>query len=369
MKNIHILSTDKPSNLFEILQFNFVLNNQNMYYEEYKKLHKYKDKNIYITSDKEITIGYYLDLADNSIVKITLKDLNKFKSYDKIQFKKIILTTDQDLIKDGVQAIDDEFLEWFVKNPSCEEVEVIPLRKSSGYYDEKDIWHWDFLAYKIIIPKEEQCTCKEHDPYCCQIHGNCPTCVKKEELKQENCCTPLGQIKRYEDCYGCDRKPKQEKLTYTESAKKEERISNSIMMKRKQETLEEVAERYEETDFNITPTVETSQMMIQRAFINGAKWQQERSQQIIPFDAYNIEVFAIKPDENGKLFAYIGYKIANGNFHFNVVPFTEPQQERSYSEEDMNQYSDYVLMCSAEKTLKIPLPPKEWFEQFKKKTK
>ena len=42
-------------------------------------------------------------------------------------------------------------------------------------------------------------------------------------------------------------------------------------------------------------------------------------------------------------------------------------QERSYSEEDMNQYSDYVLMCSAEKTLKIPLPPKEWFEQFKKK--
>ena len=43
------------------------------------------------------------------------------------------------------------------------------------------------------------------------------------------------------------------------------------------------------------------------------------------------------------------------------------QMERSYSEEDMNQYSDYVLMCSAEKTLKIPLPPKEWVEQFKKK--
>jgi len=42
------------------------------------------------------------------------------------------------------------------------------------------------------------------------------------------------------------------------------------------------------------------------------------------------------------------------------------QQERSYSEEDMNQYSDYVLMCSAEKTLKIPLPPNEWFRQFKK---
>jgi hypothetical protein len=30
--------------------------------------------------------------------------------------KKIILTTDLDLIKDGVQSIDNEFLEWFVKN-------------------------------------------------------------------------------------------------------------------------------------------------------------------------------------------------------------------------------------------------------------
>ena len=28
--------------------------------------------------------------------------------------------------------------------------------------------------------------------------------------KQENCCTPIGKIKRYVDCIGCDRKPKQE---------------------------------------------------------------------------------------------------------------------------------------------------------------
>ena len=42
------------------------------------------------------------------------------------------------------------------------------------------------------------------------------------------------------------------------------------------ETLEEAAERYEETDFNTTPTEESAQMMIQRAFITGAKWQQER---------------------------------------------------------------------------------------------
>jgi hypothetical protein len=61
--------------------------------------------------------------------------------------KKIVLTTDQDLIKDGVQAIDDEFLEWFVKNPSCGEVEV-----ESGlfFYAEGED-----RRYKIIIPSEE----------------------------------------------------------------------------------------------------------------------------------------------------------------------------------------------------------------------
>jgi len=34
----------------------------------------------------------------------------------------------------------------------------------------------------------------------------------QEEPKQDNCCTPEGQIKRYLDCKGCDRKPKQETI-------------------------------------------------------------------------------------------------------------------------------------------------------------
>jgi predicted transcriptional regulator len=36
--------------------------------------------------------------------------------------------------------------------------------------------------------------------------------VMKQETLEENCCTPVGQIKRYVDCKGCDRKPKQETL-------------------------------------------------------------------------------------------------------------------------------------------------------------
>jgi hypothetical protein len=64
-------------------------------------------------------------------------------------YKKIILTTDQDLIKDGVQAIDDEFLEWFIKNPKCEEVKVeVDLSKHNGQFQTKYGW-------KIIIPQEK----------------------------------------------------------------------------------------------------------------------------------------------------------------------------------------------------------------------
>lgn len=45
----------------------------------------------------------------------------------------------------------------------------------------------------------------------------------------------------------------------------------------------------------------------------------------IPRDAHSLEVFAIKDSENsytGKE-AYIGYKLANGDFHFISVPYTE----------------------------------------------
>ena len=36
-----------------------------------------------------------------------------------------------------------------------------------------------------LISQEPKCTCKEHDPYCCQVHGSCPTCVKKQEKNKK----------------------------------------------------------------------------------------------------------------------------------------------------------------------------------------
>jgi hypothetical protein len=105
---------------------------------------------------------------------------------------------------------------------------------------------------------------------------------------------------------------------------------------RKQETLEEAAGKY------AGKYALSTRHISHIGFEDGANWQAERGQKIVPFDAVDIEVFAIKPDEYGKLFAYIGYKITNGNFEFNVVPFTEPQAERMYTSQNLIDFVYYI---------------------------
>jgi hypothetical protein len=110
-------------------------------------------ENIYITSDEEIKEGDYYITPNNSILKSLGQMLTNVEDY-----KKIILTTDQDLIKDDVQTIDDDFLEWFVKNPSCEEVETERLEdgKYVDRFADGSVVEGVYENYKIIIPKEEK---------------------------------------------------------------------------------------------------------------------------------------------------------------------------------------------------------------------
>ena len=104
------------------------------------------DQILYITSDEKIKEGdWFLEKAGRQY-PIQWNGVDKLNHH----CKKIILTTDQDLIKDGVQPIEDEFLEWFVNNPSCEKVEV----KMENYYASGALQH-NLWRPKIIIPKEE----------------------------------------------------------------------------------------------------------------------------------------------------------------------------------------------------------------------
>ena len=126
MKNLHLLPTEKPSRLIQAEDDELMLLNE-LYENTYNI-----NKHIYITSDEEIKDGewhlhYYegkpvISKSHNSAVKVINEIAEQFG------YKKIILTTDQNLIKDGVQEIDDEFLEWFCsKNGQVDFVKIVSI--------------------------------------------------------------------------------------------------------------------------------------------------------------------------------------------------------------------------------------------------
>ena len=267
MKNIHILPTDKPTWLHKSL-LSGTLRKSSSCIDDMRQS---QGMNIYIISNEEIKEGDWVikkyetkfpESKANEVLQVNKINTNNgylpngnyynFSNYLTVVvydrpfqgsndndisrksfnsgFKKIILTTDQDLIKDGVHSIPDEFLEWFVKNPNCEEVEI-----------NKRIFIPDGTLYDIIIPKEELIKC-----YC--GHTTTCDCIPKEEPKQDF-------ILVKEDCPCTD-----ECMYYLSKQCKH------LKEEPKQETLEEFAER-------LCPNKQVEYDMI----IEGAKWQQERS--------------------------------------------------------------------------------------------
>jgi hypothetical protein len=165
MKNIHVIPTDKPSRICEISYYGaindgkvkfLVAPNDNAYIYEKGEGVIIQPKNIYITNDEEIKDRNWYISLEGKLLQFTGRNVLG----DKFKAPKVILTTDQDLIKDGVQAITDDFLEWFVKNPSCEKVDI-EKQMLCDYCGQE---HCDNLRcrgykdspyYEIIIPKEE----------------------------------------------------------------------------------------------------------------------------------------------------------------------------------------------------------------------
>ena len=132
MKNVFLLPTDKPSRVYLIKSNNRLgLTSTNPEYMENFGSGT-QNQHLYITSDEEIKDCFVINTHTNEVYFL--------EGYYGMQprTKKIILTTDQDLIDLGVQSIDDEFLQWYIKNPSCEEV---------------DYCNWN--EYYKITPKEE----------------------------------------------------------------------------------------------------------------------------------------------------------------------------------------------------------------------
>lgn len=225
MKNLHLLPTEKPSRLHTWINDKGL---RAALYEEPQLENPNTAKNIYITSDEEIKDGeWHLHYYENKPV-ISKSHNNAVKTINEIAeqfgYKKIILTTNALLINDGIQAIDDEFLEWFVKNPNCDFVRTLKV----PYFDESS------HSYVLIITKEEDI---------------CPECGS-----QGMTLTPKTQ------CY-CGYSPKEEI---------------------KQETLEEAAKNYGK----IRNELDYGQLYCNSvdSFKAGAKWQQEQNSKLHSID-------------------------------------------------------------------------------------
>jgi hypothetical protein len=173
MKNVHLLPTDKPSRLYTnhgqlhldsiFQQSNGHTINQNIYITSNSFI---KEGNWFLWDDKGVTylckrnyteVGLFDEDNGDVLEGIGISDESQ-ATHTYIVYlkdcKKIILTTDQDLIADDIQAIDDEFLEWFVQNPSCEFVEV---KKGKMKVNDDGCRYGfpDMSLYEIIIPQEE----------------------------------------------------------------------------------------------------------------------------------------------------------------------------------------------------------------------
>jgi hypothetical protein len=149
MKNVHVLPTDKPSRLY-IFEERLILGD--LVTVVFKNSGAV-NQNIYITSDEKFVRDEYV--TDGiEVIKASPKLVNTQGLVDRRDWKKIILTTDQALNKDGVWGIEDGFLEWFVKNPTCEYVEL--------------------KGYAIILPGES-----------CDCDKMCSECEAKQETLEE----------------------------------------------------------------------------------------------------------------------------------------------------------------------------------------
>lgn len=262
MKNIHLLATDKSSRLCHVICTEKAT--LTLFEDVMEKGLRFFPQHIYITSDEEPKNGDWC-IVGNGVSKLN----TQFTSKEEINaiWKKIILTTDHDLIYDGLQAIDDEFLRWFVQNPSCDKVDLC----LKDYFDKSPFL---LLEYKIIIPQEEAkqenkkvCTCKR--AYVNILSGICSLCWN-EKFPDEK-----------------------------------EEINEDDLLDSKQEKLEEVAKDWLYNLENTNPEVLAKKyplIPMEFGFIQGAKWKAERSYS--EEEVYNLLEKAMKECYDAELEAH-----------------------------------------------------------------
>jgi hypothetical protein len=324
-KNIHILPTDKPSKLCIDYKNNLCLSESDL---PYVKSNEWKTfpQNTYITNDEEIKEGdWFLDRL-NQLWKCGKGTLKVDKEIRTKWYKKIILTTDPDLIADGVQAIPDEFLEWFVKNPTCERVEIkMDWVVCDCSCDTSNCTH-NYKIPTIIIPEEELKNI---------VLGNKSSLVaqKFDKVETPKCLTKLEIAKNIASIGIGKEEPKQE--TLEEASKYACQILREHFIGLNHPNIVAVGD-------NIGPYDDAyiirNYPFEWNLFIDGAKWQAE---QLFKDDA-------IKTLEAGMVILL-------------------KKIERMYDKEDLKKA--FFSGCQSERQIKPRIKCwEEFIEQLKKKT-
>jgi hypothetical protein len=287
---------------------------------------------IYIISNEEIKIGdWYFDITLEQIVKANVNsDHNIYIG----SCKKIILTTDPDLIKDGVQAIDDEFLDFFVENPTFESIvverllEIGNLTQLGEIFDITESWKLKgrTLYYcgesktKGIWKLEEELTVNKFN----NIYRIIIPKVDFSFFEGKSLF-----FNTQETAKGCTCDDSPDLCDYCEDAQILKEAREQAMGKK---SLEEAARVYENS-FNDASGTESTD------FIEGAKWQAEQ------------------------LFKDDAIQTLNAGMSLLLKKI-----EKMYSQEEVSDLiEDWTKMASG---LNMNFPRRKfnnWFEQFKKK--
>jgi hypothetical protein len=169
MKNIFLIPTDKESRLWRDLDSN-KLTFSNLSQPNSNECTKCSNEYVYITSDEELKDGEYGLSKLNEIIKF-------HSGYDYRYYSKIVMTNDPKLIEDGVQEIGDNFFEWLVLNPTCEEVEIGKTNKLLDVYE--DEWETKYHIYNIHEEPKKNFYCGDEVDYGEQCGFQCENCVDK----------------------------------------------------------------------------------------------------------------------------------------------------------------------------------------------
>ena len=288
MKNIHIIPTDSTSRLIKDVWKNTfsIVENFDTSHTDFKAQH------VYITSDEEIKDGDFIFEADTNCINIADKDYRR----NEFDFK-IVLSTDEDLIKYGVQVIDDNFLQWLVENPGCEEVKIRQNPKVKAVVKGLGVKSFS-NGYRIIKPKSELASKLKE-----LLDG-----MSQEEFDEE--WKKITDLKLEGPSMIED--PYQHAELINDNI---EELDKAIEMHKQEqhlieETLEEAAERATRNE-----SLGWENEYAKEKFIEGAKWQAERSVDLDKFD----DLF----------FAYLDYKLDLNGSGSNNISFKEWFKQRS----------------------------------------